>query len=225
MPSDLILLIGQSNMAGRGPIDEVQPIADPKISMFRQDQWQAAVEPLHTDKATAGIGLAMSFAAEYRKARPAAEVGLLPCAVGGTPLSRWLPGCDLYQNAVATARSASGAGTLKAILWHQGEADAQDPELATSYGRRLQQMVAALRQELGDLPFVAGGLGDFLATHERCVHYQVVNQALAGLALPGCTFVSAAGLADMGDGIHFGAQALREFGRRYAAAYLAADAQ
>ena len=137
MAKDLILLIGQSNMAGRGLLGEVPPIKNAHITMLRDDQWQQASEPLHTDKETAGVGLASSFASEYLGAFPEAEIGLVPSAVGGTPLSRWMPGCDLYENALVNARRAMEDGQLKAILWHQGEADAQDIALAQSYGQRL----------------------------------------------------------------------------------------
>jgi hypothetical protein len=51
------LLIGQSNMAGRGPLDEVPPIVNSDVQMFRDGLWMPASEPLHTDKpAMAGIG-------------------------------------------------------------------------------------------------------------------------------------------------------------------------
>jgi len=221
MSKDLILLIGQSNMAGRGLMGEVAPLENARIEMLRDGEWQPASEPLHTDKETAGIGLAMSFAAEYLKTSPDVHVGLIPSAVGGTPLSRWTPGCDLYEDALVNARQALEHGSLKAILWHQGEADAQDIELAQSYGQRIGEMVAALRAALAapEVPFISGGLGDFLADHATCVHYLTVNGALQNLAVPRCGFASASGLDHLGDGIHFSSAALREFGRRYAAEF------
>lgn len=227
MSKDLILLIGQSNMAGRGLLGEVPLLENAQVEMLRDGKWQAASEPLHTDKATAGVNLAMSFAAEYLKTSPNANIGLIPSAVGGTPLSRWMPGCDLYENALAHARQASEHGSLKAILWHQGEADAQDIELAQSYGQRLSEMVAALRAALTapDVPFICGGLGDFLTDHATCVHYIMVNEALQNLSAPPCGFASAAGLGHLGDGIHFSSIALREFGRRYAAEFARINAQ
>ncbi len=226
MSKDLVLLIGQSNMAGRGLPGEVAPIENEPIEMLRDNQWQKASEPLHNDKETAGVGLSMSFAAEYLIAFPQAELGLVPSAVGGTPLSRWMPGCDLYENALANAHRALADGELKAILWHQGEADAQDSELAESYGQRLSTMVAALRTALDapTVPFIAGGLGDFLADHATCIHYKIVNEALQNLALPACGFASASGLEHLGDGIHFSSGALREFGRRYAGEFLRVSA-
>ena len=81
MSKDLILLIGQSNMAGRGLMGEVAPLENARIEMLRDGEWQPASEPLHTDKETAGIGLAMSFAAEYLKTSPDVHVGLIPLSL------------------------------------------------------------------------------------------------------------------------------------------------
>lgn len=83
MSRDIMLLIGQSNMAGRGLPNEVDPIADGRIETFRDGQWQTAVEPLHNDKETAGIGLSMSCASAYLEALPQARIGLVPAAFIG----------------------------------------------------------------------------------------------------------------------------------------------
>ncbi len=225
MPAlDIFLLIGQSNMAGRGRLEEVEPLCRPGILMYREDTWQTAMEPLHQDTARAGIGLGMSFARHLLDCGNSLNLGLVPCAVGGTPLSRWEPGADLFQNAVATARAASQPGTLRGVLWHQGENDALDEGLADSYFDRFTAMAAALRAEIGapHLPVVVGELGPFLSGDPRFGHPERINQALAraALALPRCGLVSAAGLDHDGDQVHFSAGALRELGRRYAAAYL-----
>jgi hypothetical protein len=94
------LLIGQSNMAGRGELNRVPSIIDDRIQMFRSGSWQKAAEPLHDDRPDlAGVGLAMSFADELLKSEPAQIIGLIPCAVGFTKIEQWLPGTALYQRA------------------------------------------------------------------------------------------------------------------------------
>lgn len=223
-PLEIFLLAGQSNMAGRGLPGTVPPLADPDILMFRGGRWQQAREPLHEDKPTAGIGLAMSFADRRRKNRPGIRVGLVPCAVGGTPLSRWMPGGDLYVAARATLEAARPAGQLAGVLWHQGCSDASRPEDAASYGRRLGDLVAALRDDLGapGLPFIAGELGAFLAERPGPdAHFRLINDQLhrlaATLPLFGCA--PATGLTDIGDRLHFDAPSLRRFGRRYEAVF------
>ncbi len=94
----LFLLLGQSNMSGRGKFGEVEPIENPNVFMFRGGKWMTAEEPLHTD-GNGGVGLAMSFADELLKQNPSMKIGFVPCAVGGSLLSRWVKGGDLYGNA------------------------------------------------------------------------------------------------------------------------------
>jgi hypothetical protein len=221
---DSFLLIGQSNMAGRGDIGKVPAITHTDILMFREGQWQMAEEPLHQDKPHAGIGLGMSFAATLLEALPGQRIGVIPCAVGGTPLSRWMPGADLYENAVAITKRAMANSTLKGVLWHQGESDAQSYATASSYEQRFTMMITTLRETLdGDaISVIVGQLGEYLHDQPGGPYYDLVNQALRRAAeiLPLCANVSAQGLTHKGDGLHFSAASLRTLGRRYAQAYL-----
>lgn len=222
--TNIFLLTGQSNMAGRGPLDAVDPIRHPDILVYREDGWAEAHEPLHTDKPTAGAGLAMSFAELLLEHFPGARIGLVPCAEGGSPLSRWMPKCDLSERALALTRAALEHGELRGILWHQGESDSGNKSDAMSYAARLAKVIAHLREQLSApaVPFLSGELGSFMRAKDDKPYFAVVNDALRELtattALYAC--VSARELADKGDEIHFGSLALREFGRRYAQEYL-----
>ena len=221
---DVFLLMGQSNMAGRGLLEDVEAIRDERIRAFRDRRWSAAREPLHDDRPGAGVGLAMSFARRVLAAGACGEAGLVPCAVGSTPLQRWLPGADLYQRAVSLAREAAREGTVKAVLWHQGEQDSRAEADASGYCRRFVGMVQALRAELDApaLPVVAGELGEFLSQRPEFTHFRTVNAELrkASETLSACACASSRGLIDKGDSLHFDAPSLRRFGERYAEAYL-----
>lgn len=223
----LFLLIGQSNMAGRGSVDEEGQTPHPRVLSFSaQGEWVPATDPLHSDKPTAGTGPGLSFGKRVADALSECTIGLVPCAVGGTPLSRWQKGADLYEQAVARCRAAMKDGRLAAILWHQGESDAQRPEDAETYADRLAQMIVDLRSDLGspDVPFLAGEIGYFLDHHpnQRFPKWREVNAALAEVAkrLPKVVCVSAMGLGHTGDGVHLDTPSQRELGRRYAAEYL-----
>jgi hypothetical protein len=221
---DLYLLIGQSNMAGRGAIEESDKVPDPRVMMFTKDQkWVPAVDPLHFDKPIAGVGLGSTFGRVMADTKPPVMIGLIPCAVGGTPLARWQKGKDLYEQALVRAKAAMAAGQLKGILWHQGEGDSKREEDAKSYGERLAKMVTDLRADLGagDVPFVAGRLGEFLKPKAgETAYYDLVNQGIDSIAtrVPNAAVVSSEGLKHKGDGVHFDSPSLREFGKRYAAA-------
>ena len=212
-------------MAGRGRLDEVPALSHPAVLMFREGAWRQAQEPLHTDiPGSSGIGLGMSFAVELLKVTPDIRVGLVPCAVGGSPLSRWMPGADLYNNAVSTTLQALPGGVLKGILWHQGETDSMKPDDALSYGERFQQMVKSMRAALNadSVPVLAGEIGRFVKEFAGCPYFSMVNQHLMELegVLPSYGFVPSDGLTDNGDNLHFNSKSLRDFGIRYAKKYL-----
>ncbi|MES2738206.1 MAG: sialate O-acetylesterase [Verrucomicrobiota bacterium] len=223
----LYLLIGQSNMAGRGVLDTEKRISRQRVLKFSpNNKWTYGIEPLHHDKpAAVGAGLGMSFAREMAEANREATIGLIPCAVGGTPLERWEKGGDLYAQALERARLAMKEGTLKGILWHQGEGDSANEGKSKSYADRLAKMIVDLRADLGagELPFVAGKLGEFLSleTREKTPSYwPLVNEQIASIPVrvPKTAVVESTGLTHKGDQVHFDTPSLRTFGERYAAA-------
>ena len=157
------------------------------------------------------------------------SIGLVPCAVGGTPLSRWEKGGDLYSNAVQRAKLAMQDGTLKGILWHQGENDSGTEATAKSYGKRLAKMIEDIRDDLGapKLPFAVGELGEFLYERgpDKSPYARTVNEALAKIPdiVASTAFVSAHGLTSQADQVHFDAASQRDFGHRCAEAMLRLD--
>src|SRR6266699_3162325 len=154
---NLYLLAGQSNMAGRGQVEEIDKTAHRRVFTFDQnDQWIPAVEPLHFDKPEiAGVGPGLAFAKAMADVNPGITIGLIPCAVGGSPLSSWQPkaideatNTTPYDTALRRAKLALIDGTLKGILWHQGESDSTE-KLAPKYGDRLEQTLGRMRDDLG----------------------------------------------------------------------------
>lgn len=219
------LMIGQSNMAGRGFLKDVAPIYDEHIKMLRNGRWQMMWEPVNCDRPSSGIGLAASFAAAWRLKNELEDIGLIPCAEGGTSLDDWAVGGTLFQHAVFQAKLAQQTSTLDGILWHQGENDSFS-EQHIHYQEKLAVIVEAFRRELQvpDIPFIAGELGDFLSGGrygKYFTEYTLVNQALQQFtnATPNCFFVTASGLTANPDGLHFDAISQRRFGLRYFEAY------
>jgi hypothetical protein len=227
---ELFLLIGQSNMAGRGVIEAEDRVPFPRVfTLTKDDVWAPAVEPIHFDRPDRlGTGLGRSFARVLAEAVPSAKIGLIPSAMGGSSLDEWTVGGKLYTEAVRRAKIGMKNGRLRGILWHQGEADCPKLELIRSYQARWLVVMKALRAELGDVPIVVGELGQFLYTREKNDYAmaRMVNEQLAQLAVNGTqvAFVSSQGLAHKGDVLHFDSPSLREFGRRYAHAFLMLEA-
>lgn len=228
---DLFLLVGQSNMAGRGDIAPSDRQPHPRVLMLDRDgAWVPAIDPMHFDKpAVVGVGLGRSFALALTEADPAITIGLIPAAVGGSPIDTWQPGVFYpptqshpWDDALRRARIALPAGTLKGILWHQGESDATR-ELAPGYAAKLHALVARFRSalEAPDVPFIAGQMGRFTVapwdefrTQVDRAHRELPAQ------VPHAAFVTSEGLDHRGDEVHFDAASYRTLGRRYAEAYL-----
>jgi hypothetical protein len=227
----LFLLIGQSNMAGRGVVTPDDTKTHPRVlALTKGGQWEPAADPIHFDKpAAVGVGLGRTFGMTIAEAMPGVTIGLIPCAVGGSPIDAWQPGAFYpptkshpWDDALRRARLALQAGTLKGILWHQGESDA-NAELAPKYEAKLHDLIARLRAELRapNVPFIAGQLGQFPDNPWNALKRQV-DQVHRNLprAVPHTAFVSSEGLKHKGDKVHFDAESYRELGRRYARAYL-----
>jgi hypothetical protein len=221
MMTHSFLLIGQSNMAGRGFVGEVEPIDNNDVFVLRNGRWRKMYTPVNPDRETAGVCLAESFAYLFSR-HYNADVGIIPCADGGSHLDQWLPGEILFDHAVGQAKLAQRTTTIVGVLWHQGESDSLYDRYP-HYEEKCTLIFEAMRKELDlgdDVPFLMGGLGDYLVNYFRKEHaacFGFVNQAIESMAEHNdwIGFVSAAGLEDKGDNLHFSARALREFGRRY----------
>ena len=226
VPTDLYLLIGQSNMAGRGITNSANRLSSERVLKFTKDRkWAEGVEPIHFDRPFTGAGPGLAFARSMADADDHAVIGLIPCADGGTPLSRWEPGHDLYTNAVSRTKAAlASGGRLRGILWHQGEADSWAKETAETYAVRLTNMVTQLRRDLDatDVPFIAGEVGAHYAVslekRGKKPYVKEVNAQMkeAVASLPVSAWASADGLVPGQDGIHFTTESAYELGRRYA---------
>ena len=208
----LFLLIGQSNMAGRGKIEEQDKVTNPDIFMLTKDlKWVIAKDPVHFDKGAAGVGLCSEFARDVFKADPKSPIGLIPCAMGGSSLDQWQPGKPLYVTAISRAKEAMKQGSLAGILWHQGESDAK-PESIATYPARFETMITQLRKELGaeNVPVL---IGEIIPGHGKD---DEVNIALAETAkkTPNAALVSSADLGKKQ--LHYDSADYRALGKRYA---------
>jgi hypothetical protein len=217
---DIYLLIGQSNMSGRGPMIAADSTTDIAGAWLLKDTsgWEPARNPLnrystaehgsHANQVGPGFG----FATEMHRLSPGTGFGLVVNARGGSALAEWLKGTAYYRGALARTRYAMKSGTLKGILWHQGESDNGD----TAYVTRLKGLIDSLRKDLGrpDLPFIAGQLGPW------GTRYADFNSRIPKLAqrVTATRVVRSDSLTHKGDSTHFDRASQIKLGQRYAAA-------
>lgn len=222
------LMIGQSNMAGRGKLDSVPMIENKDCFMLRMGRWQAMREPVNPDRSIyqgtfrSGVSLGPSFADQLAK-QYGWQVGLIPCADGGTQIHEWMPGEILFDHAVFMAKLAMRTSKLSGILWHQGESDCLDEKDLAAHKEKFLTMARAMRRELGaeDIPFIVGEISDLITVGKIGTKAAQMNSQYreALKELPMSAMVSAEGLTLLSDNLHFNAQSQREFGLRYARAF------
>lgn len=220
-------------MAGRGALADAQPLDtnNGKMLVMRNGRWQEMFRPLNPDREFSGTCLAESFAKAYSDEHPSVQVGIIPCADGGTSIEQWSKGGLLFDNAVNCARLAKRTSNLVGILWHQGETDCKE-ESYPYYLERLIVLMNDFRDELNqkDIPIIVGGMGDFLKDRTQTPflkNYNHINTALKKFTqlVPNTAFVSASGLTSNPDNLHFNHNSLQEFGLRYYKAFKAVENQ
>ena len=242
-PTDLVVLIGQSNMDGRGQVaqltaEQARPV--PAIRFFYSNPpassggWVPLAPGYSVAPGTKSpvtlpgptFGPEVGFGPALLAAVPALHLAILKTCKGGTSLAKdWKPGehgvsagqgpCyRAFLAAVAAARPAlGGASRLRALVWHQGESDAALP--AGEYHGLLTTFIARVREDLGEahLPFVVGEVFD----NGKRDAVRAAQRAVAG-EIPGVVFVPALGTVTSDKGTHFDAASQLEMGKRYAAA-------
>lgn len=223
---DVYVLIGQSNMAGRGLVEDQDRAVVPRVLTWTKDNaWAPAVDPLHFDKKMAGVGPGRTFGIVMAEENPSRTIGLVPCAVGGTSIRLWQPGAydqktdtHPYGDMLARVTKAAQHGTLKGILWHQGESDSAMGSKGT-YQEALVDLVNRLRKDLDapHVPFVVGQLGRFDGNpwNDGRKRVDLAHKRLSGMVY-NTGFVYSDDLTDKGDRAHFDASSARTLGRRFA---------
>lgn len=225
------LMIGQSNMAGRGEMGLLPPIVNPRVMALGPEGWTIAREPVNPDRTFSGESMQLPFADAVEQAT-GRQIGLIPCAEGGTLLNEWMPGGWLWERAAARAERAMQDSRLSGILWIQGENDGYSMNNAQSYAPRFLQMLDALIQRLGapqDIPVLVAELCPFLDEFNALVppekqvpyHGEITRQLQRLPQLrKNIRCVSAQGLTGKPDRLHYDAPALRALGKRFASVYL-----
>ncbi|RDX82574.1 putative carbohydrate esterase, partial [Mucuna pruriens] len=233
----IFILSGQSNMAGRGGIvkdtnrtpnkywDGVVPPEcrpDPSILRFSAAlQWEPAREPLHADidsGKVCGVGPGMVFANAVRR-RVVGELGLVPCAVGGTAIKEWARGEELYEKMVKRAKESvkvQDKGEIKALLWFQGESDAINEVDAAAYKVNMETLIHNVRQDLNlpVLPIIQ------VALASGSDYIEKVREAQKAIDLPNVICVDAKGLQLKEDNLHLTTESQVQLGHMLAEAYL-----
>ncbi len=217
---DVYLLIGQSNMAGRGTMIEgdTEVFDDNVFLLDSLGQPVPATNPLNLYStirkkvSMQQIGPGFAFSKKISEAT-GRRILLVVNARGGSSIEKWVVGGKYYSDAVSRTKQALEHGELKAILWHQGEADSESPE---DYLDMLAPIVEALRTDLEaeNVPFIAGEIAYWNETAD------LFNPVIRRISekIDNADYVSAEGCGQLKDDSdpHFSRDGQLLLGERYA---------
>lgn len=224
----VFIFAGQSNMAGRGLVEPEDTIPHERIlTITPEGKLALAKEPLHFyEPNRTGLDCGLSFGRTLIQHVPdSVHLLLIPTAVGASSLSHWIEdrthrGVSLLSNFKEKVALGKELGTIKAIIWHQGESDSSD-ERRPMYKARLEQLFTMFRDivEKDDLPIIMGELGlhSFKEQERSRVNQKMHEFASRDLFT---SVIHTTDLDDKGDRIHFNSEGIRIMGQRFADRFL-----
>jgi len=234
----LFLLMGQSNMSGGVGLAAGDTKSVPHVLKMRyakegeEPKWVPGAHPLHPRRPNKKkrFGPGISFAEAYVADKPGVVVGLIPMAWGGRSIEQLGKGSGIYSDAIRHTKAAMQAGTLKGVLWHQGESDTVEQTRTDAYEKKLHRLIEDVREDLGNsrLPFLVGNLAEFYGTGldhkapDRVARISKIKEILRSLPkkVPHTGFVESTGCSPAARAkVHFDRKSCVLLGKRYAKVY------
>ena len=190
---DLWVAAGQSNMIGRGRLGPDREAPDPQVTVFDCDyRWRPSSEPVNgpnTDPISAhpnyrsdrgSHSCCLRFAKDLFAATEV-PVGILPCAIGGSPMAHWRrpqqhdDDTQLYGRTLK--RIARAGGRVAGFIWWQGESDTTSG--LEAFKADFQSIIRNFRQDLTtpELPFLFVQLENTDAAHIGAAQWNAVREA------------------------------------------------
>ncbi|WP_313349064.1 sialate O-acetylesterase [Paracoccus sp. (in: a-proteobacteria)] len=168
-------------------------------------------------------GLEMGFAERFCAAFPLDDLIIIPCGKGSSGFANgeWTAGGPSYTAAVGRIQAVLAGhpdAVVEAVVWDQGGADVNN----ATYQAQLLDLFVRLRSAvpaLATVPILMGLRSSWAPSGSTDIN-AVITAAAAATA--NAHIVSADGLTDRGDGVHYNAPSYRRLGTRYFEAFAAA---
>ena len=236
---EVFVVAGQSNSANHGETRLV-PESDLVSTLAPDGTWRVAADP--QPGASGDAGSFLPPLGDRLVERFDVPVGFVACGIGATSVREWLPAGVPFPNpptlvgrvkarpdgsfesdgaafAMLVERMRQcGPEGFRAVLWHQGESDANqaDPSRTLAgplYGQSLSRVITASRAEIGrDVPWFVARASYHVPGDESSPAIRAAQNAVCrdGLALVGPdTDLLGAPFRDAGGkGVHFSAPGL-----------------
>lgn len=236
---EVFVVAGQSNSANHG--EEKLVAESGRVAAFDGKKWELCKDP--QPGASGGGGSFMPPLGDALAKRLDVPVGFIACGIGATSVREWLPkGAtfpnpptivarvqqrpdgtweskgEAYDMLVGRMKAAGPAG-FRAVLWHQGESDANQRDATRTlpgplYRESLKRVIRGSRKEIGwEAPWLVAqvsyhGPGDEASPEIRAAQASLWKD---GIALEGPDSDALKGdlREDAGKGIHFSGKGQR----------------
>ena len=240
---EVFVVAGQSNSANYGE-QKLQP-ASGRVAAGSGQSWREAIDP--QPGAEGGGGSFLPPLGDALSARFGVPIGFVACGIGATSVREWLPvGTPFPNPPTLTGRvrqlpdgrwesdgaafcmllermKQSSPGGFRAVLWHQGESDANQADASRTlpgplYREYLTEIIRQSRQGMGrEIPwFVAQATyhvpGDEASPDIRAAQAAIVADGTA-LAGPDSDSLKGEWREAGGKGVHFSGPGLEQHAR------------
>ncbi|MBN8421236.1 MAG: hypothetical protein J0L73_20135 [Verrucomicrobia bacterium] len=243
---EIFIVAGQSNSANHG--EEKQTTQTGRVSSFDGQHWQLANDP---QSGASGRGGSFMPPLGDALVKPLnVPVGFIPCGIGATSVREWLPKGATFPNpptiesrvqklangeweskgqayeVLVQRMKSAGPNGFRAVLWHQGESDAnqKDPTRTLPgklYREYLEKIIRTTRQEIGwEAPWFVAQVSYHVPGDEASPDIRAAQASLwkGGVAFEGPDSDALNGdlRERKGQGVHFSGQGLREHAAKWA---------
>jgi hypothetical protein len=243
---EVFVVAGQSNSANHG--EEKQTTKTGRVAAFDGQRWQPANDP--QPGASGGGGSFMPPLGDALVQQLDVPVGFIACGIGATSVREWLPKGSVFPRPptieslvqkrpdgsweskgeafasfVARLQQAGPHG-FRAVLWHQGESDAnqRDPTRTLPgnlYRGYLEKLIRDSRRETGwEAPWFVAQASYHVPGDESSPDIRAAQASLwkDGMALegPDSDALTGALRENNGQGVHFSGEGLRRHAARWA---------
>jgi hypothetical protein len=243
---DVFVISGQSNSANYG--EERLKSESGMVSAFDGRGWQLASDP--QPGATGGGGSYVPPLGDALAKRWQVPIGFVATGVGATSVREWLPAGiqftnpptltgnvrqlpsglweskgDLFQRLIAPMKALGPRG-FRAVLWHQGESDANQADttrtlVGAHYRRFLERLIQESRREAGwEIPWMVALVSYHTPQDTGSADIRSAQKSLwdAGIAIEGPDSDALVGdhRDGGGKGVHFSGKGQREHASRWA---------
>lgn len=243
---EVFVVAGQSNSANHGA--EKQSPSTGLVTTFDGQGWRLSADP--QPRASGNSGSFLPPFGDALAERFKVPVGFAACGMGATSVREWLPKGAAFPNPptlvdrvtqlpggqwesqgqlfemLCTRLKQLGPRGFRAVLWHQGESDANQTDPARTlpgnlYRRYLEQLIRDSRRELGwQAPWFVAQASYHVPGDEASPDIRAAQQSLwtDGIANegPDTDRLKSEYRDENGQGVHFNGKGLREHAARWA---------